>query len=293
MDASHNASQRCPACGEHAPYTVRFRKQGFTISQCPQCKIGKTEISEDFDPHAYYTEDYFNGTYSDGYLDYRNSETVLRNEFRNTLQKIMNKTGIRSGRLFELGCAYGFFLSEAEPYFEVHGIEIAGDAVAACHSRGLLSVRQGVADDTVLTELGTFNLIVMLDVIEHLGRPDEVLQLLANHLAPGGALVLTTGDFGSLFSRLMGSRWRLLTPPQHLWFFTPASIKALAKNIGMEVKFLSHPSKIVPFSLIVFQIFRMLGLKQPKHLQGLSRLGVPVNLFDAMQVILTKPGHDS
>jgi hypothetical protein len=48
-----------------------------------------------------------------------------------------------------------------------------------------------------------------------------------------------------------------------------------------------HPGKIVPLSLIVFQLKRMIGMRG-SQLSAASRIGVPVNLFDAMRVVLRK-----
>jgi hypothetical protein len=41
--------------------------------------------------------------------------------------------------------------------------------------------------------------------------------------------------------------------------------------------------------LIAFQLRRMLGLRR-QGVATASRIGVPVNLFDAMRVVLRKPG---
>jgi hypothetical protein len=58
---------------------------------------------------------------------------------------------------------------------------------------------------------------VMLDVIEHLERPDNLLSLLSSAMVPRGTLLINTGDFESVPSRLMKQSWRLMTP-QHLTF---------------------------------------------------------------------------
>jgi hypothetical protein len=130
----------------------------------------------------------------------------------------------------------------------------------------------------------------LLDVIEHLPSPRDTIALLVNYLDPGGIIVITTGDFGSLYSRLTGAHWRLMTPPQHLWFFSQASMQAMATSLGVEVEHLDHPWKVVPLSLISFQLTRMIGLRS-KRIAISNRLGLPVNLFDAMRVVLRKPSR--
>ena len=99
--------------------------------------------------------------------------------------------------------------------------------------------------------------------------------------------MLTTGDFGSPLARMAGASWRLMTPPQHLWFFTARSIERLASGVNLRVEALDHPWKIVPASLILFQLARMLGMKHANAAWA-GRLGIPVNLFDAMRIVLRR-----
>ena len=81
-----------------------------------------------------------------------------------------------------------------------------------------------------------------------------------------------------------------MTPPQHLWYFTLDSITRMAAAVGLEVYEVSHPWKRVPISLIVQLIGRYTGLELPRSaLTSLSKLGMPVNLFDTMRVVLRKP----
>jgi SAM-dependent methyltransferase len=277
-------AQPCPACRKATPHALLYRKNGCDIWQCRSCGLGRTEDTG-FDPQAYYTGDYFSGHRTDGYSDYRAAEPVLRREFAHSVEAIHSYC--RTGRLLDLGCAYGFFLKEAERYFEVAGIELAEEAAEYCRRSGL-NVLSGVADEANMARIGKVDVITLLDVIEHLPQPHETLALCFRYLRPGGVIVITTGDFASPLARLAGAKWRLMTPPQHLWFFTPESIRRMALALGLALERCDHPAKVVPLSLILFQVRRMLGLRGAP-ITAASRIGLPVNLFDAMRIVLRKP----
>lgn len=273
----------CPACGDTTAHRVLCSKNGCHILQCPACGLGHAQASG-FDPDTYYTDDYFSGGHADGYADYRGAEPVLRREFSHTVRFIRQHRD--GGRLLDVGCAYGFFLQEARPFYDVAGIEIASEAAAYGRQQGL-RVLTGAADAGNLARCGIQDVIVMLDVIEHLPSPRDTLALCAEHLRPGGIMVITTGDFASHYARLAGAGWRLMTPPQHLWYFTSESIRRMAAPLGLRMESFDHPWKIVPLSLVTFQIRRMLGLRSSGGSTA-SRLGIPVNLFDAMRIVLRK-----
>ena len=128
-----------------------------------------------------------------------------------------------------------------------------------------------MADEANLRQIGHVDVIVLFDVIEHLPDPRETLALCYRQLNPGGIIVITTGDFGSMAAKLAGVRWRLMTPPQHLWFFTQESMRRMSAGLGLSMEHVDHPWKIVPASLIAFQLRRMLGNAPGQHGQRRSR----------------------
>jgi nitrite reductase/ring-hydroxylating ferredoxin subunit len=196
---------------------------------------------------------------------------------------------VPSGTLIEVGAAYGFFLLEAKAHYQVYGVEIAGEAAQFARARGL-DVRTGSLTRQLLEEIGPIDVAVMLDVIEHLEHPKATLALCNEFLRPGGIIILTTPDFASALARVTGKGWRNMTPPQHLWYFTPDSITRVAAAAGLEVDQITHPWKRVPISLIVQLISRYIRVQLPRSvLSPLSKIGLPVNLFDAMRVVLRKP----
>lgn len=270
----------CPACGETLHRWAEVA--GYEILKCGGCGCGRTRLPEGFDPAAIYSEGYFQGAAADGYADYEGSRAALRAEFRTTVQHLLRSVR-RRGSLLEFGCAYGYFLEEAAPFFQsVQGRELSADAVRRARARGL-DVTEGIVDGSIG---GPFDAVVGLDVIEHVPDPDGTIRHLSQSMAAGGVMILTTGDWASPLARLTGSRWRLMTPPQHLSFFTPRSMRALLERAGLVIEEISHPWKLVPLSLITYQLQRLAGLS-PRvwTVPG----AVPVNLFDAMRITARKP----
>lgn len=270
----------CATCGERESSPL-YVVQGYPVVACTACGLGRTELPVGFDPASIYSSSYFQGGQADGYADYRGSRATLAVEFRHALD-VLARHGCKQGSLVEIGCAYGYFLDEAQRRFSVCGVEVSDDARAECRARGL-HVEAALTPELVARR-GPFDAAVMLDVIEHLPDPAALLRELRGALRDGGRLLITTGDFASPVARLTGRRWRLMTPPQHLWFFSPETLRALLAREGFRVRSVEHPAKRVPLSLMAYQALRWLGADAPSWLRRLPG-GVPVNLFDAMRVV--------
>jgi SAM-dependent methyltransferase len=247
------------------------------------CGLGATQLPLGYDPDALYNEAYFQGGAEDGYADYLGSESVLRNEFRRVLDHIA-RHGKRRGRLLEFGSAYGFFLAEASRDFECVGVDVSEPALRSCRARGLKAYHP--SDSRWMTS-GPYDVLVMLDCIEHLENPEPVLDSLARVANADAILVLTTGDWASMYARASGSHWRLMTPPQHLYFYSAHTLRRLLGRFGFNVVDTSHPWKVVPLGLMVYQFASRLGLPIPRF-SPLNRVGLPVNLFDAIRVVAAR-----
>ena len=257
---------------------------GCGIVQCLQCEL--VFVKGDSIPpqglETLYTEAYFEGGASDGYTDYNASEGVLRRQARRTLLHI--RRYCPHGALLEIGCAYGFFLLEAKRYFQTRGVEISQFAAEQSRRRGLDVVTGDFA--ALKLPVQSSDVVCLFDCIEHLQRPFDNLQQVHQVLRSQGVVALTTGDIGSFYARVTGKHWRLMTPPQHLFFFSRSTLTRLLRKVGFKVLDVTYPWKLVPWQLVLHQISPRL-----KHaLEPLGRLplGLHVNLFDAMLIIAQK-----
>lgn len=149
-------------------------------------------------------------------------------------------------RVLELGFGEGRFLDFARDQgYKVTGIEIIPELVAAAEKSGHDVILGGLDVLEKLTD--SFDLIVALDVIEHLDR-DELNTLFrqcARLLRPGGSVFLRCPNGSSPFS--LGHQNSDLT---HRSFLTDGSIRQVAEPFGLEVVTARNPLRVLPDGLM-------------------------------------------
>ena len=72
------------------------------------------------------------------------------------------------------------------------------------------------------------------DVLEHLPHPLAFVRQALAWLVPGGLLALTLPDAASPMARLMGRHWFHYAPPDHVHYFTAATIRRLLERGGAD-----------------------------------------------------------
>lgn len=77
-----------------------------------------------------------------------------------------------------------------------------------------------------------FDLVVMVEVIEHLRDPRAVLAEIRELLVEGGWILITTPNLGSLQFRLKGPRWSNVASPVHIVYFDARSLTATLRAAG-------------------------------------------------------------
>ena len=171
----------CPACGRATTHRFLYAKNGCDILQCRECGLGRTETAASI-PSSYYTGDYFSGGHADGYADYRGAEPVLRREFARTVEFIRKHAGADGCSMSAAPMA--FFCRRRSPISTLPASSWRRTP-RPCRQSGL-NVVAGVADEPTLAQLGSMDVIVLLDVIEHLPsrrRPSRCARAISTRAA--------------------------------------------------------------------------------------------------------------
>lgn len=241
----------CISCGQD-----NWERLYKNLLRCKKCRFVRARDKFFMiDPKTLYKKKYFK-KYE--YFDYEKERAALEKNFSNRLQRILPLKS--KGRLLEVGCAYGYFLALARKYFEVVGFEVDGEiakkASSFCASRVLTGKFTKNKFD------GRFDVICMFDVIEHLKDPLGYLKKIYSLLNKNGIIVIETGDIESLLAKIQGERWRLISPPFHLQYFSRNSLAAVLKKVGFKA---IHATNSISFYRTLGQTLYRLGLLRFKR----------------------------
>ena len=209
----------------------KYAAGGFDVYQCFDCSHRFVTGLTDDELTAYYGRDYFNG---EGYEDYVRDMEGRRSTSAQRLAEI-EKLHPTKGTLLDYGCAIGIFVKEAtQRGWIAVGYERSAWAVEYARDVMGVSIVLGGGRDGAFGE-SSFDVVTAWDVLEHLASPVTVLREIASWLKPGGMLSLNTVDASSLGACLAGDRWRHLTPPWHLQYFTRRSLRRLLESSGLRI----------------------------------------------------------
>jgi SAM-dependent methyltransferase len=116
--------------------------------------------------------------------------------------------------------------------WEVEGLEPDPAAAARARSFGVPVVNAALEGADLAA--GSFDVITMSHVIEHLHDPLGALRLCAQALKPDGVLWVATPNVDASRHKAFGRDWIGLDPPRHLVLFTRASLGAALAAAGFR-----------------------------------------------------------
>lgn len=135
------------------------------------------------------------------------------------------------GKLLDVGCSTGDFLSVAKNFYEVEGVELSQWASKIAVKRGLNIHVKPLNEMAAAGQV--YDIITLWGVIEHLEYPLREIKNINRLLKRGGMVYLWTGDTDSIYFRMMGKKWWYLMG-QHIQLFSKKSLDHLMRDNGFE-----------------------------------------------------------
>ncbi|MBI2133704.1 class I SAM-dependent methyltransferase [Candidatus Woesearchaeota archaeon] len=140
----------------------------------------------------------------------------------------------KSGRLLDVGSGRGMVLSVAKELgYDALGVEIS--KYDSEYSRRFLGVSVITEDFLSAKIKGRFDVIVMNHVLEHIENPRQILTKAKDLLADDGILFIGLPNYDSGWRRLQGESWYPYQHTQHVWQYSPRTLKSLLGSCKLRV----------------------------------------------------------
>jgi 2-polyprenyl-6-hydroxyphenyl methylase/3-demethylubiquinone-9 3-methyltransferase len=195
----------------------------------------------------------------------------------NQVAAVMRHTTAAGKKALDIGCGGGLFLSKLKAEgADVTGIELSDTrAFYAKEKHGFQVVKRTIEDEYWLQFHGTFDIVTLWDVIEHVNYPFATLQAAAKMLKPGGILLIDTPcrdafyhRFGELTYKLSGGKYPTFLnamysakPFGHKQILSFTEMKGLLEAAGLHVAELKRFHELsFPYSFYLKKLVRSEGL---------------------------------
>jgi len=247
FDAVECTDVTCPACKYQGEFS--FNKNGFDYAECPHCKTLYVSPRPDASAFAkYYTEsksaEYWATTF------YKHTAEARREKLWKPKAKMvrvaMEKFGIASASVIDIGGGYGIF---AEEYEKLTGksvtiIEPGPSLAKACRDRGLTVVEKFLEEVVDGDLLQTTRFFVSFELFEHLHDPVSFFEHLNCIMKPGDTFLFTTLSGTGVDIQVLWEHSKSVSPPHHLNFLNPTSVPLLLERCGFETLEITTPGKL-------------------------------------------------
>jgi 2-polyprenyl-3-methyl-5-hydroxy-6-metoxy-1,4-benzoquinol methylase len=284
-------SSPCPICGSDTrpvgALRGRYHPEVFQVRTCPNCRF--SHVANPWRDYAQiYNEDYYRGRGPDPLLDYvfeleHPEETVRIYEWEGILRIVHSLTAISTQtRWLDYGCGNGGLvrhIRQVSPCFAV-GYEEGWIAERAARC-GIPLVSAAEFDQLA----GSFDIVSLIEVIEHIPDPVSCLRQASRLLRPGGLVYLTTGNARPYRQSLL--KWSYLAPEIHVSLFEPESLALAMQKAGLRPEYVGPRPGLS--QVIRFEILKNLRVSRRNRCERLLPWPLLASLADKRFEISAQP----
>lgn len=239
---------KCPVCrGALDPNTLLapaldvYRGSLFAYARCPACLIlilqnpAVTGKDVDYSGSGYYRKEKarWSGLFDKVIALYTAHRIAIT-------RNAVGGNSLGGKRILDIGCGKGRFLARAQQLGAiVSGVEPTRRSYEEAKSRLNDAVQNRIMEKDLFAA-GTFDVITMWHVFEHIPDPVSMLSACHDALAPAGKLIVAVPNYKGLIAKLGGAAWFNLDPPRHLVHYDPRGLAALLSQNGFKVFGVNH-----------------------------------------------------
>lgn len=201
-------ARTCPICGADEAKLLFFTR-GMHIVTCASCNLTYSQevLTKAADRSIYEHSGFMEqcrGNFIAQYREIKNNEIYSRLEAAKAdyIMAVVEKFSAKKTKMLDIGSNNGqLMFSAIRQGWDANGIEVNAELAAESIEKGLNAIH-GYFPDDMPNAWGDFDLISMLDVLEHIEQPLAFLKGVSSHLKTGGLAVVQVPNFDSLIVRL-------------------------------------------------------------------------------------------
>jgi 2-polyprenyl-3-methyl-5-hydroxy-6-metoxy-1,4-benzoquinol methylase len=149
---------------------------------------------------------------------------------------LARRYGKRGSRLLEIGSGLGHLVGQLEDSFQTVAADINHWALKeSLNVAGQTSHAVSSAEELPFAD-GTFGVVIIKHVVEHLPHPERAIAELSRVTAPGGTLILATPNLASLLKPWKGDSWIGYQDPTHIALKPPQEWLSLIRANRFTVR---------------------------------------------------------
>jgi 2-polyprenyl-3-methyl-5-hydroxy-6-metoxy-1,4-benzoquinol methylase len=228
-------SIQCPACGSGGDDV--FVKYGFNHKRCPLCLTLFCSPRPTEELLFQYYSDWEAPLYWTKLLvetDVNRKTLQYEPRAKNIVDLLRAKIGDCAESAVDLGAGSGAFalaLKKTDFFKKVLAVDFSSDCVKACVKQGLDAMQGSIED----LPSDSADLITMNDLIEHVFDSKEFLRACHRVLKPEGFISIATPNGQGFDFKVFKEHTVNITPPEHINYFNPKSIKILLESVGYHI----------------------------------------------------------
>jgi len=263
----------CLLCSSQK-FKIVYKKFDHYLVRCSRCGLVYSwpPIPEEVLLQRY-TEDYLFREYLPIFKADRRGFQIelIQNHYSFFLLLLDNYSG-SGGKILDIGCGPGFFLKAAsEKGWQGEGVEISEAAVEYANNIVGVKVHLGKIEDMHFSP-ESFDVITLLDSLEHLMDPLGVINECYIILKKRGFIIIDTPDYQSFSRLILGKNWAVLSPWEHLTNFSEKTLSLLLRKAGFKDFIIYNQFKFNPENTHDKSSFRYRLWKRMNEKVGQSRL---------------------
>lgn len=240
-------STNCRVCSSSTKVvgeTTSYPNSRVDVHYCGDCdakSVSVGPLSKELYDTLYFSGDV--GYHHDRTMDGLSLESLISRNV--AYAAIAENLPARNSRILEVGCGYGYLTNALNKLgMRTKGIDIAEGPVA--YANRTYGDYFEVKDIPEIKD-SSYDMIVGMEVIEHLPDPMKFMEQCHERLRPGGRLILTTPN-KDFYNRK--SVWVTNPPPIHLYWFGKKSMEKMARKAGFTMEVLPHYAYLAKYDTV-------------------------------------------